>query len=814
MEISLNWLQDYITVDMEASDLANALTMAGLEVNAVYDRYTYLETVITSRIIDICKHPDADKLSLCRVDSGNRIVDVVCGASNIKKNMMVPLALPGTVLPNGTTIEKSVIRGKTSEGMLCSEAELVLGTDKKGIMALPDTLVPGEKLAHALSLSDTIIEIDLTPNRPDCLSNIGIAREIAAFTNKKITRPGNTFEDQNNVEPDHSMFNSHSVMIESHDDCPRYTARLIEDVVVAPSPFWIQNRLIAVGIKPVNNIVDITNYVMIEIGQPLHVFDFERLKGHKVVVRRALENETLTTLDNKKQTLSCDMLMICDMEKPVAIAGIMGGMDSQITTKTKKVLLESAYFDPACIRNTSKKLGLSTHASHRFERGVDPEGIIYALNRAAMLIEKIGCGRIVKGTVDVCCAPVDPMPILLSTHDTNRLLGTDLDQNHIENILKSIEFKVKKVDSDKLLVLAPSFRVDIHRPADLIEEVARIYGYDKIHITFPLIPAKCSTTLNQLHVRNRIKDIITGFGFCEIITYSFINKQSCDLLGLKPEDNKRRQVNIINPLSKDHQVMRSSLIPGLLETMHRNLSHQTKDLSIFEIGKIFINTSPEHLPQEIEMMAGLQTGSRHCASWNVPKETCDFYDIKGAVEALFHSLNITHPNISSLRFTMLANDLCAYTKPGSTAEIFANSTYMGLVGEVCSSVLNSYNLTQPAFIFELNLGKVYPLIPDCVFFNPLPKFPSVSRDITMIVDKRIESALILNMVKSFKEKWIEDVYIFDIFNGNPIPSDKKSISLRIKYRSDNKTLEDHTVNSIHKTITEKLIAWFKAALPE
>jgi len=814
MKVSLNWLQDYVVVDMKTSDLAYALTMAGLEVDAVYDRYEYLETVIVSRIVDICKHPNADRLHLCNIDIGDRIVEVVCGASNIKKDMIVPLAFPGTILPNGSVIEKTAIRGKTSEGMLCSEMELGLGTGKKGIMILSDSLTPGEKLTGALLLSDTIIEIDLTPNRPDCLSIIGVAREIAAFNNQKVTFPKSLPYEHDSFESGENRFNLNSVVIENHDDCPRYIARIIEDVVIAPAPFWLQDRLVSAGIKPVNNIVDITNYVMIETGQPLHAFDFEKLNGRKVVVRRFKEGETFTALDNnKKRKLSSDMLMICDQKAPVAIAGIMGGLNSEITTTTTRVLLESAYFDPVSIRKTSKKLGLSTESSHRFERGVDPEGVINASNRAAMLIEEIGCGKIANEIVDVHCSPAKRMPILLSTHNTNRLLGINLDQNRIEHILKSIEFTVKKIDSDKLSVLAPSFRVDIKQPADLIEEVARIYGYDKIHVTFPLIPAKCSKTLNQLNDRNRIKEIMTGCGFYETITYSFINKQSCDMLGLKPEDKKRNQVNIINPLVKDHGVMRSSLIPGLLETMRRNLSHQIKNLKIFETGKIFINTRPEHLPEEIEMMAGLQTGLRNAASWNIQEEACDFYDIKGVVEELFYALNISRLNKSPIRFAMMPNDLCTYTKPGSTAEIFADDTYLGLVGQVSYNTVNNFDLMQPVFIFELNLDRIYPLIPDCVFSEPLPKFPFVSRDITMIIDKHIESALVLRKVKALKVKWVEDVFLFDTFEGEPIHSDKKSISLRIKYRSANKTLEDHIVNDIHKKITDKLIDQFEADLP-
>lgn len=814
MKVSLNWLKDYIAFDMEASDLSYALTMAGLEVKAVYDRYNYLGNVVTSRIVDIRKHPEADRLSLCKVDTGDGIVEIVCGASNIKEGIMVPLALPGTVLPNGTVIKKSVIRGKASEGMLCSEAELELGTDKKGIMILSDALAPGAKLADALLLSDTVIEIDLTPNRPDCLSIIGIAREVAVFANKKVSLPESLTHGFSNLELSQSTFNSSSVMVEDHDCCPIYTARMIEDVVVSPSPFWLQDRLVSVGIKPVNNIVDITNYVMIETGQPLHAFDFEKLKGSKLVIRGAEEGETFTTLDSKKRNLSSGMLIICDLETPVAIAGIMGGINSEITASTTKVLLESAYFDPVSIRKTSKKLGLNTESSHRFERGVDPEGVIKASNRASELIAEIACGKVAEKMVNIHREHVVNDPIFLSTNRVNRLLGVDLGQDKIENILKSLEFKVKKNDTDTLSVFPPSFRVDIEQPADLIEEIARIYGYDKIDVTYPIVPTKCIKSLYKLNTKNQIKEIMAGFGFYEIITYSFINKNSCDMLGLRPEDKRRNHVEILNPLAKDHGVMRSSLIPGLLETMHRNNSHQVKNLKIFETGKVFINTKPEQLPEETEMIAGLQTGSRNTASWNTDEQACDFYDIKGVVEALFNTLNITDSKESHVSFTMMPEDQCTYIKKGKTAEIFFNKKHLGLVGELSNNTLNAFNITQPAFIFELNLDSIYPLIQKRAFSKPLPKFPSVSRDITMIIDKNIEVAMILKSVEKLKEKWVEDVLLFDVYEGEPVNSGKKSISLRIRYRSDNKTLEDHTVNNIHKKLTDTLIKRFKAALPE
>jgi phenylalanyl-tRNA synthetase beta chain len=805
MKVSLSWLKDYIDITMDPADLAEALTMAGLEVDSVSDRYAYLEGVIVGRVDEVAPHPNADKLTLCRVNTGEGQVSVVCGAPNVKPGMLAPLARPGAVLPDGTRLEKSVIRGETSEGMLCSNAELGLGDDPNGIMSLDTALKPGAGLAQALDLSDTVFELDLTPNRPDCLSVIGIAREIAIIQNSPLKYPDYAIEDQADT-----IHQQTSVKIESPDHCPRYAARLVENVKVAASPFWLQDRILSVGLRPINNIVDITNFVMLETGQPLHAFDFDNLAQNRIIVRLAAAGEKFTTLDEKARTLDSEMLMICDGEKAVGVGGVMGGLNSEIEDVTARVLIEGAYFNPVSIRRTSKKLGLNTDASHRFERGVDPEGCVRAVNRAAKLMVQIGNGNLVEGLIDEYPNLQTAKDIELGVERTNRLLGTDLDRNQIRGFLESIEFKVEPIDQneDRLKVTPPTFRVDVSRREDLMEEVARLSGYNNIPTTFPAMPAEGRPPAQRIQLRNRIKRLMSGFGFTEAIAYSFVSEASCDRLRVKDSDPRRTLIHILNPLSEDQAVMRTSLMPGILETMRYNMARQIKNLQIFEIGKIFLKTDQQALPREPEILIALWTGARTDTSWHSRENPCDFYDIKGAVEALTHTLKL-----DGIRFSALADDACEYTKPGHTARIMASDLAIGLVGEIHPGVRDAYDLKQTAFIFELDLEKIAGLIPQTLNSKPIPRYPAIYRDITIIVDRGLETQSVLEAVDHFQEKLIENLHLFDVFEGNPITTGKKSVSFRITYRSPGKTLEDEDVNDLHKSITKRLLNLFDATLP-
>jgi phenylalanyl-tRNA synthetase beta chain len=807
MKVSLSWLKDYIAINMDAEQLAEALTMAGLEVESISDRYAYLDSVVVGRIDQVKPHPNADKLTICRVNTKDRDWSVVCGAPNVQEGMLAPLAKPGTIFPQGFQLEKSVIRGESSQGMLCSEAELGLGIDKSGIMTLDSSLNAGDGLAVAMGLSDAVFELDLTPNRPDCLSVIGIAREIAAIQNTTLNYPDYSLDDRQDT-----ISTLTSVVIESPDHCPRYAARLVDNVKVTSSPFWMQDRLLSVGLRPINHIVDITNFVLIETGQPLHAFDFDLLAQNRIVVRTARNDETFITLDKKERTLDPQMLMICDGEEPVAVGGVMGGLNSEIEDTTTRVLIESAYFSPVSIRKTSKTLGLGTDASHRFERGVDPEGTIRAVNRAAKLMVELGQGTLIEGLIDQYPNPQSVKSVSLSTRRTHRLLGINLAAGRIKELLESIEFKVDKISSqdgdDRLEVTAPTFRVDISRPEDLMEEVARLSGYNNIPTSFPEMPAEARTPARRLEFRNRLKRLMSGFGFTETITYSFDSELSRDRLRLIKKDPRRQLIHILNPLTEDQAVMRTSLVPGMLESMGNNIAQQAKNLKIFEISKIFIKTDQQNLPREPEMLTALWSGARNNTSWHQRETPCDFYDIKGCVEGLIQALKI-----EKIRFTKMPDESCDYTRPGYTARILAGGLQVGQVGEIHPRVLSNFDLKQTAFIFELELDKIISLIPPATGAKLIPRFPAIYRDITLIVGSEIETQTVLAAVDNIGEELVERLHLFDVFEGDPIAAGKKSVSFRVTYRSSTKTLEDDDVNDLHRAITDKLLKAFDATLP-
>jgi len=803
MIVSLSWLEDYVSIQMDVSSLADALTMVGLEVEAVWDRYAYLNNVVVGRIDLVSPHPKADKLTICKVTTGDRQLDIVCGAPNVKKGMLAPLAFPGTIFPNGKTLENSLIRGIKSEGMLCSDNELALGIKTGGLMELPDDLQPGMPLAKALSLSDHIMEIGLTPNRPDCLSILGIAREIAAIQKTELKYPEFSINDESK-----DIFQTTSVTIEAPEHCPRYSARLVENITVGPSPFWMQDRLLSVGLRPINAIVDITNFVMMETGQPLHAFDFDRLAQNRIVVRTATNKEIFTTLDGKKRELSPEILMICDGEEPVAIGGVMGGENSEIQNDTTRVLLESACFDPVSIRKTSKYLGLSTDASHRFERGVDPDGTVKALNRAASLMAEISGGHIVSGLIDENPIPYQTRTIELDTASANRVIGISLQTSHMQALLESVGFLVQSIDLRQLAVIPPSFRVDVSRPQDLMEEIARLYGYDKIPTTFPLIPAQQRKPSTRWDFRGRVKDLMQSLGFNEVINYSFIDEKACDSLNLDPNDKRRNLLPILNPLTEDMAVMRTCLIPGLLKTMHLNLSQQMKTLKFFEVGNTFISQGHDCLPVEKDYLATLWTGSRNDHSFHMKDIECDFYDIKGTAEALLRSLEI-----QEFTFTKMPAECCFYTRVGHSARITIQGKYLGLLGEVHPNVISAFDLKQKAFIFELDLTLLSSLTPKTKQYQPVPRFPATYRDVTIIIDKHIESKEVVEMARNVDNTLIESVLLYDLYQGDPIPKGHKSITLRIIYRSAEKTLEDTDVTPVTEKIAKNILDKFNASLP-
>lgn len=803
MKVSLSWLSQYTPVRLSPTELAEALTQVGLAVDAVVDRFAFMDTVRVGRVLSADRHPAADRLSVCRVDTGTETVQIVCGAPNVRAGALAAVALPGTSMPDGTTLAAGVLRGQRSDGMLCSGAELGVGTDADGILVLEEGLAVGTPLNRALGLSDPVLEIDLTPNRADCLSLMGVAREVAALQRTRLTPPDVRID-----ESDPPAERLAAVTIEAPDHCPRYAARVIEGVRVGPSPFWLQDRLRSVGLRPINNLVDVTNFVMMELGQPLHAFDLDQLAGRRIVVRTAAAGERFVTLDGRERVLEADMLMICDAEKPVAIAGVMGGQNSEISDGTTRVLIESARFDPVSVRRTSKRLGLATDASRRFERGVDPVGAVAAADRAAMLMAEVAGGRIARGALDAHPRPWTPQPIRLSVQATHRLLGTRVPKNRIARLLAGIGFTVEPApERDVLTVTAPSFRVDVGRPEDLMEEVARLEGFDTIPVTFPALPAGARADAPRSTLRRRARTILNGCGFSEVITYSFVHAESCNRLRLASDDPGRRTVPVLNPLAEDQSIMRPSLLPGLLETLRSNLAQQTRRVKIFEIGKVYHGRAEGELPDEPELVAGLWSGPRRPPVWDEKDVPCDFYDAKGAIETLAQGLKL-----EDLRFERLAPDKAPMLRPGHAACITASGRAIGRLGEVHPEVRKAYDLKQTAFVFELDLAAVEALVSAIRFRMQIPRFPAVSRDITLIVDANLDAQAVLDAIAAMHVQHLERVQLVAVFAGDPIPAGKRSLSFRLTYRSPDQTLEDGEVNAVQQTVNDRLLSELPASM--
>lgn len=813
MKVSLSWLKEYIPVELEPNVLADKLTMAGLEVDAVEERYDYLDNIVVARVDEVTKHPNADKLSVCMVNVGeDNPVQIVCGAPNVREGMFVPCALPGAVLPGDMKIKKGKLRGEISQGMLCSAAELRLNTDASGIMDLEGDFVAGTPLEQALKVSDTVFEIDLTPNRPDCLNMVGVAREVGAFMEPmhRVELPDCSLpQDKIGTASIHDYA---KVEILDPDLCSRYSAGLLFDVTIKPSPFWLQEKLESIGLTPINNVVDITNFVMMETGQPLHAFDFDEVAKGTIIVRRAGKDKEFTTLDSKEHKLEPDMLMICDGERPVGLAGVMGGENSEISDSTTRVLVESAYFNPVSIRKTAKKTGIASDASHRFERGSDPEGTVRALNRAVSMMAQLCDATIAKDIIDE--HPIKPVPIEidLNTDALNVRLGTDFDADAIAKILESVEFKVEKTGQSRLKVAVPSFRVDVTRPEDLSEEVARLWGYNNIVTSYPPVPAKGRPLDPKIVLRENIRQLLTGFSFFEAINYNFINENSCDRLSLLGDDKRRNVETILNPISEQMSVLRSSLIPGLLETMKKNISQQTDSINIFEIGKVFFTTQKGSLPEENEIIAGLMTGNRSDQSWFSKKEKVDFFDLKGVVEGFCDALMIR-----DIVFEKIEDEkVSPYFKNGYAANVKSGDTLVGNFGRMDAGVLKSFGLKQDAFVFDFDLAAILGLIPGAVTAELLPRFPSISRDLSIIVDRSVTVGAILKQIVLIakKESLIEKVFLFDAFQGDPLAEGKKSLSFRIVYRSANKTLKEKNIKKLHVNISNAVLDMFHADLPE
>ena len=790
MLVSLKWLKDYVDINLSPKELADKLTMAGLEVDAIQEMSAGFSEVVVAKVLSVNAHPNADKLSLCDVSTGDKTFKVVCGAPNVRAGMITAFAKVGAVIPGGYTIKQTKIRGELSEGMLCSEEELGIGDDSSGITTLAVHLRLGDDLSSALQLGDTIFDIGITPNRSDCLSMVGIAREVAAITGQRFHYPEIHFSEN---EEDIAQFTS--VQILDPDLCPRYTARIIRNVKIGPSPAWMRTRLEAIGLRAINNIVDITNFVMMELGQPLHAFDYRLLEQGRIVVRRAKPAEEFVSLDGKTRILSGDTLMICDGVKPIAVAGVMGGQNSEVQEDTQTILLESAYFNPSSIRRTSKQLGMGTDAAYRFERGIDPEGVVRALDRAAQLMADLSEGTVLKGYIDQYPHKINSAKdIQLRPERVSQILGAALEEDEMMQILSSLGMDARKTRRF-LEVTPPTYRVDITRETDLIEEIARLHGYSKIPETIPEIKAQPERDVRQ-RVETRIREILTADGFTELINYSFSTPISAEMLRFEETDERRHFIKILNPLSEDQSIMRTSLIYGLLDTLRKNLNVGNADVRVFEKGKSFIAQTTGDLPLEGERLCGLLSGMRYENLWSVG-ESADFYDIKGCVEKLLEGLRIDG-------VACIASADQPFLHPGRACRLVWHEGTLGFLGEVHPDVLNRMDIRSKAHVFELDFGLLINGFQQRSAFKEIPRFPPSFRDGSFLVDKSLEAEKILAVAESEPEELLEKIEIFDVYMGKNIPASTKSIALRFTYRSQDKTLTDDEVNRAHMRLVKKI----------
>jgi phenylalanyl-tRNA synthetase beta chain len=693
--------------------------------------------------------------------------------------------------------------------MLCSEKDLGISEDHSGIMELPDTARAGQSLPDALSLQDTLIEVDLTPNRPDCTSVLGIAREIAGFTNQKLKQPM-----KNELPALTGEEVPFSVEVLAPEDCPRYGARLLRNVSISPSPWWLRKRLLAVGLRPINNVVDITNLVMLEYGQPLHAFDFHRLAGGRIIVRRARAGEHIVTLDGEKRQLDKEMLLICDAEKPVAVAGVMGGENSEVIESTRDILLESACFNPLSVRRTARQLNLGTEASYRFERGVDPEVSPRAMERAVQLLVEITGAEIVANGYD-CVAGIKPREaIKLRISRTNDILGLQLDAMEVGRFLESIELAVTEADEDTLLVTPPSFRVDLEREVDLIEEVARLQGYNEIPTTMPIVPMSFPEQQPGLELRKKLASMLVSQGFFEAINYSFVDENYFDRLQLQGNDPIRKAVALLNPLSEDQKIMRTMLLPGLLQNIARNTSRQSNDIRLFEIGKVFHPVADEPLPQENMRLAGVISGRRHPGAplLHFGSTLVDIYDCKGTVEAILQEVRIAKG--VKLEFNNNSSVVPSYTEPYSCIVCRAGDRLFGHIGKIDTDVLKNFGIKQSVFFFDLDLDLITEHGPEPKSFTQLPKFPSVNWDIALIVPEAVASGELLTAIDNAGEALVEAAEIFDVYQGDAIAAGHKSVAISLTYRSLEQTLDDKTVNKVHQRLIMMLEKRFQGKLRE
>ena len=809
MKASLKWLGDYVDIILAPKELAERLTMAGLEVKAIQTMGDTWDKVVIGEVVAVNPHPNADRLKLATVDLGTEQITVVCGAPNIGVGQRVPFAHIGARLINGYTgeamsLKPAKIRGVVSAGMVCSEKELGISDNHEDILVLTPEAPIG--VALTVYLGDIIFDLDVTPNRPDCLSVIGIAREIAALTGEPLRLPGIHYE-----ESEKPIGSFASVDIAEPNLCPRYCASLITGIKIAPSPSWLQQRLNSCGMRPINNVVDTTNYVTLEYGQPLHAFDYRKLKGGQIIVRRAKNGETITTLDGTERALTPDILVIADKEEAVAVAGIMGGADSEVTDKTDTILLESANFDQATIRRGCGYLQLQSEASVRFDKELNSELPLLPLKRATQLLLELAGGRAAKGVIDVYPGKSAPKLISLPTREVERLSGLKVNIDEILKVLKALGFECQENNSgSQISVSVPYWRSDIKCSADLVEEIVRIIGYEKIPISrlsSPLPPqkSKLSPAAQQSNLKDKLRNILTGFGFQEILTYSLVSLEKLQKLSPKLE-LKVQPLKVANPMTREQEFLRTSLRAGLLSTLAHNQKFEPAGIRLFEIGKVFLPHNPpvianeakqsqveRELPQEMDMLCAALSGPRLELSWHTDKEMLDFFDAKGVVENILNQLGLKASFENS-------DDEGLFPRKGTN--IIVDNDLIGILGELHPKVVQAFELLGVTYLIEIDLEKLLTKLTGTKKYQPIPRFPSVTRDIALVVDEQVSYRRAEEIVQGFP--LVTQTTLFDLYRGEQIPEGKKSFAIRIIYQSPSYTLTDEEVDQTQEQMLARL----------
>ena len=798
MLISLNWLKQYVDLEgIDIKEMEEALTMIGQEVEKIEIAGGNLNNVVIVKILEKEKHPNADTLSLCKVDNGKEILQIVCGATNHKAGNKAVLAQVGAQLSPDFTIKKGKIRGEESNGMLCSEAELGIGSDADGIIILPEDAPVGTPLKEYMGLDDVVFELEITPNRPDCLSHIGIAREVAAYYNKKVKYPSTVIKTENSEKTADNI----KISIEDTDLSKRYAARILKGVTVKESPEWLRERVESVGIRSINNIVDVSNFILMEMNQPNHVFDLDKLEGGEIRVRNAVKGEVFITLDGQERKLTAEDIAIVDGKKTVALGGVMGGLNSEVDSETRNILLEVAHFNPQNIRKTSRRLGLSSDASYRFERGTDRENVINVINRLANLIQEVAGGEILEGAVDVFPETAEVKVSELSFERLNRFIGKEIPREKVINILENLEIEVKD-NGNTLTLTPPTYREDLEREQDYYEEIIRMYGFDNIENILPKVEINEKAIIDTTKFTDVVKLTASSAGALkEVINYSFIPKDGVDKIRFT-RVLKERLIDVLKPITEDFVTLRPTLLYSLIKNAKDNMNRNISNIRFFEVSRTF-EKEGELAKEEIKL--GIILASEKSKTvWNPKPEAYDFYDLKGVVEEIFSKLKFNNYQLKRSEQTQF--------HPGRSADIFVGREYVGSFGEIHPDVLENFDFGKKSvLVAEINLDLIKKYIGKKIVYQGIVKYPSVPRDLALVVDEGILVGSILNTIGKIDKK-VEKVELFDIYRGTGVLPGKKSVAVSIILRDKSKTLEEKEINDIIAKILEKVKKEYGAEL--